>query len=66
MSEARGSLQYSSEMEDIRKSEMILQQGRGMNWDGSENSWINNLEDGIPWGSPRIIGHRGAGKTHGV
>ena len=66
MSEASGSLPYWSEMEDVRKSEMILQQGRRMNWDGSENSWIKNLEDGIPWGSPRIIGHRGAGKTHGV
>ncbi len=36
-----------------------------MLWEGSEESWNLDHENGIPWGSPRIIGHRGAGKSHG-
>ena len=63
MVEARSSLPIWTEMDEDRKSRIILEQGRRMNWEGSENSWLSDLENGIPWGSPRIIGHRGAGKT---
>ena len=65
MEEARDSLPTWSEIDDVRKSRIILEQGRRMKWDGSEDSWLSEMENGIPWGSPRIIGHRGAGKTHG-
>ena len=65
MGEARDSLPTWSEIDDVRKSRIILEQGRRMKWDGSEDSWLSEMEYGIPWGSPRIIGHRGAGKTHG-
>ena len=63
--EAGEELPTWTELDSKRKSDIILEQGRRMLWDGSEESWNCDHESGIPWGSPRIIGHRGAGKTHG-
>lgn len=63
--EAGDNLPSWSELSSKRKSEIISEQGRRMLWEGSEESWNRDHENGIPWGSPRIIGHRGAGKTHG-
>lgn len=63
--EAGSSLPSWADLESNRKSAIIIEQGRRMFWDGSEDSWVEDLENGIPWGSSRIIGHRGAGKSHG-
>ncbi|MBP12623.1 MAG: hypothetical protein CMA71_03695 [Euryarchaeota archaeon] len=63
--EAGDNLPSWSELSRKRKSEIISEQGRRMLWEGSEESWNLDHENGIPWGSPRIIGHRGSGKTHG-
>tara|TARA_S200000501_G_scaffold297444_1_gene283761 strand:+ start:113 stop:1219 length:1107 start_codon:yes stop_codon:yes gene_type:complete len=63
--EAADSLPCWAEVGTKRKIEIISEQGRRMLWDGSEESWNRDHENGIPWGSPRIIGHRGSGKSHG-
>ena len=34
-----------------------------VNVDGSEEKWTSKIGNRMPWGVPRIIGHRGAGKT---
>tara|TARA_B100000902_G_scaffold99150_1_gene101553 strand:+ start:16548 stop:17654 length:1107 start_codon:yes stop_codon:yes gene_type:complete len=62
--EARESLPQWHEMEHARRNKMIIDQGKRMYWSGSEEKWIEQLKHGIPWGSPRLLGHRGAGKTH--
>ena len=63
--EAGDSLPSWAELGSKRKTDIITDQGRRMLWEGSEESWNRDHENGIPWGSPRIIGHRGAGKSHG-
>ena len=32
-----------------------------MLWAGNSETWSEYAEGGLPWGSPRIIGHRGSG-----
>jgi hypothetical protein len=61
--EAGESLPTWSELESHRKREMITEQGHRMFWAGSEDKWTAEAENGLPWGSPRLIGHRGAGDT---
>ncbi len=63
--EAGDSLPTWAELRSDSKTKIISEQGRRMLWEGSEESWNRDHENGIPWGSPRIIGHRGAGKSHG-
>ena len=62
--EATVSVPSWAELGTKRRSEIVREQGRRMLWEGSEESWARDAMEGIPWGSPRIIGHRGAGKTH--
>ncbi|MFL2956922.1 MAG: hypothetical protein CND29_00840 [Marine Group II euryarchaeote MED-G36] len=62
--EASHSLPKWSEIDDLRRNSIVIEQGNRMHWSGSEESWVKQAERGVPWGSPRIIGHRGAGKTH--
>tara|TARA_B100000945_G_scaffold316482_1_gene317502 strand:+ start:810 stop:1922 length:1113 start_codon:yes stop_codon:yes gene_type:complete len=64
--EAASSLPMWDEMEMSRKRKIVEEQGERMLWRGSKEDWANLAEGGLPWGSPRIIGHRGSGATHGV
>ena len=61
--EAGESIPTWSELGNRRKREMVTEQGNRMFWAGSEDKWIAEAENGLPWGSPRLIGHRGAGDT---
>ena len=61
--EAGESLPTWPELGSRRKREMVTEQGNRMFWAGSEDKWIAESENGLPWGSPRLIGHRGAGDT---
>ena len=61
--EAGESLPTWPEIGSRRKREMVTEQGNRMFWAGSEDKWIAEAENGLPWGSPRLIGHRGAGDT---
>ena len=63
--EAGESLPSWAELGSKRKADIITNQGKRMLWGGSAESWNRDHENGIPWGSPRIIGHRGAGKSRG-
>ncbi|MBM47468.1 MAG: hypothetical protein CMB35_02485 [Euryarchaeota archaeon] len=62
--EASSSLPTWAELDQGRRRGIISEQGRRLLWSGSEDKWIAEAERGLPWGSPRIMGHRGAGKTH--
>ena len=64
--EASGSLPYWSELGANLRTEIVVKRGRSSYWSGSEEKWGKEAEEGLPWGCPRIIGHRGAGKTHGI
>ena len=64
MKEASKSLPNWSELDSGRRASIVKEQGHRLQWPGSEEKWTNDGDGGIPWGSPRIIGHRGAGKTH--
>ena len=66
MREAASSLPMWDEIEKDRKRRIIEEQASRMLWPGSTEKWVELAEDGLPWGSPRIIGHRGAGSTHGI
>ena len=61
--EAGESLPTWPELGSNRKREMVTEQGHRMFWAGSEDKWAAEAENGLPWGSPRLIGHRGAGDT---
>ena len=56
--EASHSLPKWSEIDDLRRNSIVIEQGNRMHWSGSEESWVKQAERGVPWGSPRIIGHR--------
>ncbi len=62
--EASSSLPTWPEIGQKRRKELVAEQGRRMFWSGSEDKWAAEAEGGLLWGSPRIVGHRGAGKTH--
>ncbi|MBR79267.1 MAG: hypothetical protein CMA88_00560 [Euryarchaeota archaeon] len=62
--EASSSLPMWPEISKSRLSSIIGEQARRMLWPGNAEKWVRISEDGIPWGSPRLLGHRGAGKTH--
>ena len=64
MSEAASSLPMWEEIAHERKSSIIRDQATRMLWPGSTEKWVRMADDGLPWGSPRIIGHRGAGTAH--
>ena len=64
MSEAASSLPMWKEIAPERKSSIIRDQATRMLWPGSTEKWVRLADDGLPWGSPRIIGHRGAGTAH--
>jgi hypothetical protein len=63
--EASSSLPTWAELGEERRGDIVSEQGRRLLWSGSEEKWIAEAKEGLPWGSPRIMGHRGAGKTHG-
>jgi len=62
--EASSSLPDWNELSSERRSEIVVKRGRSSFWYGSEEKWRSEAELGLPWGCPRIIGHRGSGKTH--
>ena len=62
--EASSSLPTWSELSDGARNLMIQEQAKRMRWPGNPEKWTAEGGNGIPWGSPRILGHRGAGKTH--
>ncbi|MEC7744529.1 MAG: glycerophosphodiester phosphodiesterase family protein [Candidatus Thermoplasmatota archaeon] len=64
--EASDSLPSWSELGAKLRTDIVVKRGRSSYWEGSEEKWSKEAERGLPWGCPRIIGHRGAGKTHGV
>ncbi|MFL2975746.1 MAG: glycerophosphodiester phosphodiesterase [Candidatus Thalassarchaeaceae archaeon] len=66
MGEAFSSVPMWGDIESERKRRIIEEQATRMLWPGSTEKWVKLADDGLPWGSPRIIGHRGAGSTHGV
>ena len=66
MQEAISSLPMWAEIETGRRRGLIEEQAKRMLWPGSAEKWGILADDGLPWGSPRIIGHRGAGSTHGA
>tara|TARA_B100000287_G_scaffold353552_1_gene343411 strand:+ start:1342 stop:2454 length:1113 start_codon:yes stop_codon:yes gene_type:complete len=61
--EASASLPMWDEIEKSRRDGIIEEQSKRMLWPGSTERWLRLSEEGLPWGSPRILGHRGAGKT---
>ena len=61
--EAGESLPTWSESGVSRRRGIVVEQGRRMFWTGSEDKWAAEAEGGLPWGSPRLTGHRGAGDT---
>ena len=64
ISEASSSLPMWSELTDERRKGIVKEQAKRMLWPGDADKWASKSNEGIPWGSPRILGHRGAGKTH--
>lgn len=64
MREAFSSLPMWGDMEQSRRRRIVDEQATRMLWPGSSEKWARLSDDGLPWGSPRIIGHRGAGSTH--
>ena len=66
MIEASESLPSWSELEPGNRASIVKEQGLRMRWRGTEERWARDAEEGLPWGSPRILGHRGAGKTHSI
>ena len=66
IAEAASSLPMWDEMEVSRKMDMLEEQGNRMMWAGNSERWSEYAEGGLPWGSPRIIGHRGSGARHSV
>jgi len=66
MSEASSSLPMWGEIDSGRRARIVGEQAKRMLWPGSTEKWVRLADGGLPWGSPRIIGHRGAGSTHGA
>jgi len=64
LNEAESSLPSWGEIEEERRFDIVVEQGKRFLWAGKEEDWKTDSRNGIPWGSPRIIGHRGAGGTH--
>jgi len=64
MDEAASSLPMWPEVSKTRRTGIIEEHARRMLWPGSSEKWVRLSEEGLPWGSPRLLGHRGAGKTH--
>ena len=66
IAEAASSLPMWDQMEVSRKMRILEEQGSRMLWPVNSESWSEYSEGGLPWGSPRIIGHRGSGARHSV
>jgi len=66
IAEAASSLPMWDEIEVGRKMGILEEQGSRMLWAGNSERWSKYAEGGLPWGSPRIIGHRGSGARHSV
>ena len=66
IAEAASSLPMWDEIEVGRKMGILEEQGSRMLWAGNSERWSEYVEGGLPWGSPRIIGHRGSGSRHSV
>ena len=64
MDEAASSLPMWPEVSKTRRAGIIEEHARRMLWPGASDKWVRLSEEGLPWGSPRLLGHRGAGKTH--
>ena len=64
--EASDSLPTWSELSSEERGNIVAKRGKESYWEGTEEKWRRDAEGGLPWGCPRIIGHRGAGKTHGI
>lgn len=64
LGEAAESLPLWPDLNKRRKAEIITEQASRMVWPGGVEKWFTEEGEGLPWGSPRIIGHRGAGSTH--
>ena len=64
--EASESLPTWSELGSKERGDIVTKRGKESYWSGTEEKWRRDAEGGLPWGCPRIIGHRGAGKTHGI
>ena len=62
--EAATTLPTWSELSDTNREKIVVDQAKRMFWPGNALKWVPESGEGLPWGSPRILGHRGAGKTH--
>ena len=62
--EAKETLPLWPDLSIQRRNEIVAEQASRMLWPGGSNKWAIEAGEGLPWGSPRILGHRGAGKTH--
>ena len=49
--------------ENIRRN-AIISDAKKWKWQGPNESWATDLQEGRPWGCARIIGHRGSGENH--
>ena len=62
--EAKETLPLWPDLSIQRRNEIVAEQASRMLWPGGSKKWAIEAGEGLPWGSPRILGHRGAGKTH--
>ena len=62
--EAAKTLPAWSELSTTNREKIVLDHAKRMFWPGNALKWVPDSGEGLPWGSPRILGHRGAGKTH--
>ncbi|MAH98105.1 MAG: hypothetical protein CMA12_01975 [Euryarchaeota archaeon] len=62
--EATSSLPKWPDLSDKDRERIVDRQAKNMLWPGNPSKWAPKSGEGLPWGSPRILGHRGAGKTH--
>ena len=62
--EAKETLPLWPDLSIQRRNEIVAEHASRMLWPGGSKKWAIEAGEGLPWGSPRIIGHRGAGKTH--
>lgn len=62
--EATNSLPMWDELNENMRRNAIISDAKKWKWQGPNESWTTDLQEGRPWGCARIIGHRGSGENH--
>ena len=52
------------ELNENMRRNAIISDAKKWKWQGPNESWTTDLQEGRPWGCARIIGHRGSGENH--